>query len=65
MTNTMDKPVLAREIYRISNIQGNFTLRSQQQATEYFDKYLFEAQPKLLYEIAHQLVNFIPENING
>lgn len=60
----MDRQVLAREIYQISNIQGNFILRSQQRATEYFDKYLFEAQPKLLCEIAHQLVNFIPENID-
>jgi orotate phosphoribosyltransferase len=60
----MDKLTLAKEIYQISNIQGNFTLRSQQQTTEYFDKYLFEAQPKLLFEIARQLVALIPENID-
>lgn len=58
----MDKPSLAREIYRISNIKGNFILRSGQQATEYFDKYLFEAQPKLLSEIAHQLIDFVKTN---
>ncbi|MEN9521294.1 MAG: orotate phosphoribosyltransferase [Cyanobacteriota bacterium] len=60
----MNKLTLAKEIYQISNIKGNFTLRSQQQTTEYFDKYLFEAQPKLLLEIARQLVTLIPENID-
>jgi orotate phosphoribosyltransferase len=60
----MNKLTLAKEIYQISNIKGNFTLRSQQQTTEYFDKYLFEAQPKLLFEIARQLVALIPENID-
>ena len=60
----MERSTLAREIYQISNIEGNFTLRSQQQATEYFDKYLFEAQPKLLNEIARYLIEFIPENID-
>ncbi|MDJ0635179.1 MAG: orotate phosphoribosyltransferase [Xenococcaceae cyanobacterium MO_188.B29] len=39
-------------------------MRSGQQATEYFDKYLFEAQPKLLFEIAHQLISFVPDNID-
>ncbi len=39
------------KIYQVSNINGNFTLRSGQQATEYFDKYLFEGQPKLLREV--------------
>ena len=61
----MDKKALAREIYQISNLQGNFTLRSQQQATEYFDKYLFEAQPKLLSEITRQLIPLIPENTDA
>jgi orotate phosphoribosyltransferase len=60
----VNKLTLAKEIYQISNIKGNFTLRSQQQTTEYFDKYLFEAQPKLLLEIARQLVALIPENID-
>lgn len=60
----MDKQALAQKIYQVSNIKGQFTLRSGQQATEYFDKYLFEAQPKLLWEIALQLVAFIPEDID-
>ena len=61
----MDKQALAREIYQISNLQGNFTLRSQQTATEYFDKYLFEAQPKLLSEITRQLISLIPKSTDA
>ena len=61
----MDKQALAREIYQISNLQGNFILRSHFSATEYFDKYLFEAQPKLLSEIARQLVALIPEKTDA
>lgn len=58
----MNRFTLAKVIYEISKLQGEFTLRSGQQATEYFDKYLFEAQPKLLAEIARQLVSSIPAN---
>ena len=61
----MNREILAREIYRVSNIKGNFTLRSGQQASEYFDKYLFEAQPDLLFEIANQLAPSIPENTDA
>ena len=61
----MDKQALAREIYQISNLQGNFILRSQQTATEYFDKYLFEAQPKLLSEITRQLISLIPKSTDA
>lgn len=60
----MNKQALARRIYQISQIKGEFTLRSGQQTNEYFDKYLFEAQPELLFEIAHQLASFIPEKID-
>lgn len=61
----MEKKTLARKIYQISNIQGKFTLRSGQQTTEYFDKYLFEARPKLLLEIGYQLIPYIPKNIDA
>ena len=60
----MDKLTLARRIDQISKIQGKFKLRSGQQANEYFDKYLFEAQPELLFEIACQLASFVPEKID-
>lgn len=37
----MNKEQLAKEIYDVSNIRGEFLLRSGITATEYFDKYLF------------------------
>lgn len=61
----MDRQTLAREIYQISNLQGEFVLRSGQKATEYFDKYLFEAQPKLLSSIAKQLRAYVPKNTDA
>ena len=39
---------LARDIDTRCPLHGNFVLRSGQVADEYFDKYLFEADP-LLY----------------
>ncbi len=51
---------LAEEINRVSRLTGNFTLRSGQVATEYFDKYRFEARPELLVRIAEALVPLIP-----
>ncbi|MFB7138465.1 orotate phosphoribosyltransferase [Gottfriedia sp. NPDC056225] len=57
----MDKAQLAQEIYNIAHLTGEFTLRSGLVSNEYFDKYLFESNPKLLKEIAEQLANYIPE----
>lgn len=44
---------LARDIDANFRLTGSFTLRSGQIATEYFDTYLFEAQPRLLLRVAH------------
>lgn len=52
---------LADQINTIARLTGTFTLRSGQIATEYFDKYRFEAQPALLAEIAAALAPLIPE----
>ncbi len=52
---------LADQINTIARLTGTFTLRSGQIATEYFDKYRFEAQPKLLADIAAALAPLIPE----
>lgn len=57
----MDRKELAREIYRVSHLEGIFKLRSGQISNEYFDKYLFESQPKLLAEIASHMADLIPE----
>ena len=56
----MDRKELAREIYNVSHITGTFKLRSGQISNQYFDKYLFEARPDLLAEIANHMVELIP-----
>lgn len=52
---------LAADIDAICRLTGHFVLRSGQQATEYFDKYLFESQPKLLARVAERMVPLLPE----
>src|SRR3954454_17983879 len=47
---------LAQRVNSIARLTGTFTLRSGQIATEYFDKYRFEADPVLLADIAAALV---------
>lgn len=56
----MSKAELAKEIYQISYLTGEFKLRSGQTSHEYFDKYRFEAEPRLLASIAEKLVPLIP-----
>jgi len=56
----MNKAEIAKWIYSISHITGEFKLRSGQISNEYFDKYLFEAEPKLLTEIAKIMHPLIP-----
>lgn len=51
---------LARELYAVSHLKGSFLLRSGVTSNEYFDKYLFEAQPGLLREIARQMASLLP-----
>jgi len=57
------KTLLAKEIYEIAHLTGEFTLRSGQVSHEYFDKYLFESEPKVLSKVAEELVALIPEGI--
>lgn len=57
----MNKEQLAKEIYKISHLSGNFTLRSGKVSNEYFDKYLFESEPQLLKEIVEHLTPLIPK----
>ena len=58
----MNLDPLADEINAIARLTGTFTLRSGQIATEYFDKYRFEAQPELLARIAAAMAPMIPAN---
>jgi orotate phosphoribosyltransferase len=51
---------LARDIDACCRLAGEFTLRSGQVSSEYFDKYLFEARPALLRRVVDQMVDLVP-----
>ncbi len=56
----MTENSLARDIDSTCRLTGDFLLRSGQRATEYFDKYLFEAEPTLLARVVEELVGLVP-----
>jgi orotate phosphoribosyltransferase len=60
----MTKKELAKEIYNCSHLTGTFLLRSGKISNEYFDKYRFESNPKLLSDIANQLVLLLPSKFD-
>lgn len=51
---------LARRVYDACHLTGSFLLRSGQVSDEYFDKYLFEAEPALLREVAEEMAQLLP-----
>lgn len=53
---------LAADIDATCRLTGEFTLRSGQVSSEYFDKYLFEAQPALLARVAERMVALLPDD---
>jgi orotate phosphoribosyltransferase len=55
-----DQRDLARRIGERCRLTGKFTLRSGQESSTYFDKYLFEADPGLLAEVAEHAARLIP-----
>lgn len=57
----MTRQELAVSICKNSRLTGTFTLRSGQISHEYFDKYLFEADPILLRSISHYMRDSIPQ----
>jgi orotate phosphoribosyltransferase len=56
----MDRAELAHQIYAVSHLTGEFTLRSGTVSHEYFDKYRFEAVPGLLKAIAEAMAPLVP-----
>jgi orotate phosphoribosyltransferase len=58
-------PTLANRVYDIAHLTGQFTLRSGQTSTEYFDKYRFEADPVLLRDIAAAMAPLVPEGVDA
>jgi orotate phosphoribosyltransferase len=56
---------LARQIDAVARLQGQFRLRSGAMSEEYFDKYRFESDPKLLTAIADALADLVPPDIQA
>src|SRR3954452_8711303 len=56
----MERAALARAVYDVAHITGTFRLRSGVTSDEYFDKYLFEADPALLRELAEAMAPLVP-----
>lgn len=57
----MTDPDLASAIDSRCRLHGEFTLRSGQIATEYFDKYLFEGDPELIRKVAQAMQQLLPD----
>jgi orotate phosphoribosyltransferase len=56
----MEDDDLARVIRDVCRLEGEFVLRSGRRATEYFDKYQFEADPALLDRIGRLMAPLVP-----
>jgi orotate phosphoribosyltransferase len=56
---------LARRVYRAAHLTGTFVLRSGATSDEYFDKYRFESDPRLLREVAEAMAGLLPEGADG
>lgn len=61
----MTRSQLATRIYRTSRLTGEFVLRSGAVANEYFDKYRFEHDPKLLKAIAEAMAPLVPDRTDA
>jgi len=64
-TSPFERKALARKIFETSNLKGEFLLRSGVTSDEYFDKYLFEANPQLLREIAVAMSQLLPADVDA
>ncbi len=58
---TSSSRTLAARIKQTARLTGSFVLRSGKVSDTYFDKYQFEADPKLLLTIAQQMASLVPE----
>lgn len=54
---------LAADIASAARLRGRFTLRSGAIASEYFDKYRFEADPRLLARVAEAMTPLVPREV--
>jgi orotate phosphoribosyltransferase len=65
MPHTSSSRALAARVYEASHLTGEFTLRSGAHSSEYFDKYLFESDPRLLKDVAEALVALLPKDLDA
>ena len=56
---------LARRVHEASHLTGSFVLRSGATSSEYFDKYRFESDPRLLRELAEAMAGLLPREADG
>jgi orotate phosphoribosyltransferase len=56
---------LARRVHEASHLTGTFVLRSGATSDEYFDKYRFESDPRLLRELAEAMAGLLPDGADG
>jgi orotate phosphoribosyltransferase len=56
---------LARRVHEASHLTGSFVLRSGATSNEYFDKYRFESDPRLLRELAEAMAGLLPGGADG
>jgi orotate phosphoribosyltransferase len=61
----MERNELAKQIYKLSSIRGEFVLRSGMVSNEYFDKYLFESPPDVLKAIAESMARSVPDKTDA
>lgn len=59
--HSADQTDLARDVGARCRLLGRFTLRSGQVSDEYFDKYLFEADPLLLARVTAAMRTLVPD----
>jgi len=58
----MNRNELARAIVDVAWLRGRFRLRSGAESSEYFDKYRFEGDPRLLAAIVQELAPLLPDD---
>src|SRR4029450_5523111 len=56
---------LARRVYEASHLTGSFVLRSGATSGEYFDKYRFESDPRLLRGLAEAMAGLLADGAGG
>ena len=58
---SLKKAELAQKILAACYLKGDFLLRSGRRSSEYFDKYILEASPRLLSSTAKLMIPLIPK----